>query len=118
MTVQAFHSSRKPFYIDENTLLVKFPTASHMNTSHAEWFNKDGIPFIHTVRGYYKEDYIMLYTNDFDIPNVSVQLLVYLFEYFPKINWIGLGCHKSTPGEIWKPKLAVYRQTITDDSTK
>lgn len=53
MTEQEFHAIRKPLYLDSETLLVKFPTSKHMNTSHAQWFSEIGYPFVHTVRGYY-----------------------------------------------------------------
>lgn len=39
MTEQQFHTIRKPLYLDPETLLVKFPTSKHMNSSHAEWFS-------------------------------------------------------------------------------
>lgn len=111
MTLEEFHKDRKPLYIHPETLLVKFPSAKHMNSSHAEWFNDEGIPFIHTIRGYYsdKDGYVMLYSNDFEIPDVVVKFLCYIFEYFPKITWIGLGCNKGKVGEIWEPKLKVFR---------
>lgn len=113
MTAQEFHAIRKPLYLDSESLLVRFPTAKHMNSSHAEWFQDSGIPFIHTVRGYYykseEEEYVMLYWNDFEIPNLNVAILTYIFEYFPNIQWIGLGCHKGVEGDIWKPKLIIKR---------
>ena len=69
MTESDFHKLRKPFYLDDNTLLIKFPTSKHMNTSHAEWFSQEGISYLYTIRGYYIENsYVMLYTNDFEIP--------------------------------------------------
>lgn len=36
MTEQEFHNIRKPFYLDSETLLIKFPTSKHMNVSHAQ----------------------------------------------------------------------------------
>ena len=36
-----FHKLRKPFYLDNDTLLVRTPSAKHMNTSHAEWFSSE-----------------------------------------------------------------------------
>lgn len=36
MTLEEFHKNRKPLYIHPETLLVKFPSAKHMNSSHAE----------------------------------------------------------------------------------
>lgn len=110
MTVAEFHKKRKPFYLEGDTLLVKFPTTKHMDCSHAQWFSEIGCPFVHVVRGYYIEDeYIMLYWNDFEIPNVNACIFSYLFDFFPTIKWIGLGCHKGTLGEMWKPKLKVVR---------
>lgn len=44
MSELEFHKTRKPLYLDDNTLLVKFPTSKHMNASHAEWFSQEGIP--------------------------------------------------------------------------
>lgn len=122
MTVEEFHKKRQPFYIDDNTLLVKFPTAKHMDSGHAEWFSKDGIPYLHTVRGYYMpgseehDEFIMLYSNDFEIPNMICNIFIYLFEYFPKIKWIGVGCNKGKPGEIWTPKLQIFRDGTTKKS--
>lgn len=113
MTEKEFHEIRKPFYLDLDTLLVKFPSAKYLNTSHAVWFNELGIQFLHTVRGYYmkteEDEYIMLYWNDFEIPNITSAIFTYLFEYFPDIKWIGMGCHKGKIGEIWKPKLIITR---------
>ena len=114
MTGQEFRNYRKPFYIDPDTSLIKFPTSKHMNASCAVWFHDIGLPFTHTVRGYYWKDesdeFIMLYWNDFETPNITITMLVYIFEYFPMLKWIGLGCHKGQPGEIWKPKLKITRE--------
>lgn len=113
MTEQEFHNIRKPFYLDVETLLVKFPTSKHMNVSHAQWFSEIGYPYVHTVRGYYmkteSDEYIMLYWNDYEVPNVNASLFSYLFDYFPTIKWIGLGCNKGTVGEIWEPKYKIIR---------
>lgn len=113
MTEREFHLNRKPFYIDTDTLLVKFPTQKHMDVSHAKWLSEIGYPFSHTIRGYYmktdNDEYLMLYWNDYEIPNVVAALFTYLFEYFPTVKWIGLGCHKGKVGEIWKPKLIITK---------
>ena len=116
MTVQEFHEIRKPFYIDPDSLLVIYPTQKHMDNSHAEWFTDIKYPFVHTIRGYYwkhnEEEFLMIYINDFGIPNMSVHMFMYLFEYFPNIQWIGIGCHIGQPGEIWKPKIKIYREKV------
>ena len=109
--LEEFHQLRKPLFVHPETLLIKFPGAKHLNSSCAEWFSNEGIPYLHTIRGYYNErdKYLMLYANDFEIPDVVVKFLNYIFEYFPTIEWIGLGCNKGEIGEIWPPKLKVLR---------
>ena len=113
MTEQEFHTIRKPFYLDVETLLVKFPTSKHMNVSHAQWFSDIGYPYIHTVRGYYmkteEDEYVMMYWNDYEVPNINASLYSYIFDYFPGIKWIGLGCNKGKVGEIWEPKYKITR---------
>ena len=109
--LEEFHQLRKPLFVHPETLLIKFPGAKHLNSSCAEWFSNEGIPYLHTIRGYYNErdKYLMLYANDFEIPDVVVKFLNYVFEYFPTIEWIGLSCNKGEIGEIWPPKLKVLR---------
>lgn len=112
--LEKFLNNRKPFYIDSETCLVKFPAQKHMNVSHAKWFNEMGIVYLHTLRGYYmniegQDPYIMIYSNDFDIPNLVTNLFSYLFEYFPEITWIGVGCIKGEVGDVWKPRLKITK---------
>ena len=113
MTLEEFNFIRKPFYIEPDSMLVRFPTQKHMNCSHADWFNDVGYVWLHTIRGYYlhteEDEFIMIYWNDFEIPNVNASFFVFLFEYFPNIKWIGLGCNKGEIGEIWEPKLKITR---------
>lgn len=113
MTEKEFCEIRKPFYLDIDTLIVRFPESKYMNENHAKWFSDRGIPFVHTVRGYLLEtaesSFIMLYWNDFEIPNINASLFSYLFQYFPNIDWIGLGCIQGKIGEIWKPRFKVKK---------
>ena len=110
MTEEEFLTLRKPFYLSDDTLLVRTPTSKHMNATHAQWFHDVGIPYVQTIRGYYiQNSHITLYINDFEIPSVSPHVLIYLFEYFPDIKYIGLGCNKGKVGEIWRSKLQVYK---------
>ena len=116
MTEQEFNEKRTPIYLDIDTLIIKTANNKYSNTSHAKWFSDMGIPFVHTVRGYYMEEedekYLMLYWNDFEVPNINVSLFSYLFEYFPEMKWIGLGCNIGKVGEVWKPKYKIYRGEI------
>lgn len=113
MTEQEFHQARTLLYIDTDTLNIKVAKGQYANCSHAEWFNKIDYPFVHTVRGYYMktedDEYIMLYWNDFEVPNINASLIPYIFSYFPTLKWIGLGCHIGKVGEIWKPKYKITR---------
>lgn len=111
--ISEFHKLRKPFYIDPQTGLVKFPTTKYMDKSHSEWFTEMGLPWSNIVRGYYLEDVeepnIVIYANSYNIPDTYIGLIVYLFEHFPKIKWIGLGCFRGEPNTFWEPQLKVYR---------
>ncbi len=114
MNLNEFRTLRKPFYIHPETLLIKFPRQKHLDSSCAEWFSDENIPFLHTIRGYYNEEdnYVMLYTNDFETPDISIKFLTYIFEYFPNIDWIGIGCIKGKEGEIWSPKMKIQRTNV------
>lgn len=113
MTIEEFHTKRKPFYIEGDSLLIQYPSNKHMNASHADWFTDYKWSWCHAIRGYIweseEETFAMIYWNDFEIPNVSCVVINYIFEMLPNVKWIGLGCHKGQPGEIWEPKLKVYR---------
>lgn len=115
--LEEFHSKRLPFYIHPETLLIRLPAVKYRDKNHVEWFNSEGITYLHTIRGYYypEDNYVMLYTNDFEIPDMVIKVLPYIFEYF-NCNWIGLGCNKGKVGEIWKPKLKVYRNEIDSEN--
>jgi hypothetical protein len=56
-----------------------------------------------------EDEYIMIYWNDFEVPNINASLFSYLFEFFPTIKWVGLGCNKGEIGQVWKPKFKITR---------
>ena len=108
--VEKFLSERTPIYIDNETALaVLVNTTKLKDTTWAEIFFNLHYPWINTARGYLMDDHLILYVNDYEIPNVNVVLMQYLFTYFPDIKWIGLGCIKGEEGEEWKPRLVVRR---------
>lgn len=113
MTVEEFHKARTPFFIDSDNLIVQFPTSKHRDSSHAEWFTQLNYPWCHAIRGYHWKDdndeFLMIYWNNFEVPNITMLVVPYLFEYFPDVKWIGFGCHVGEPGEIWKPQFVVKR---------
>ena len=113
MTLEEFLEIRRPFYLDTQTLSIYFSDSRHSNTSIAIWLNDIHYQYLHTIRGYYfskdDQEFLMIYVNDFAIPNMSLNMISYLFSYFPTIQWIGVGAIEGTPGEIWKPKLKIFR---------
>ena len=106
-----FHNKRMMFYIDDASIIKFCTNAKYKDSTHAKWFSDMNIPYLHTVRGYYVEgeDHITIYVNDFEIPDLNIKMCGYLFEYFPEIKWIGIGCHKDIVGSVWEPKLKVYK---------
>lgn len=108
--VKEFLQQRTPLYIDNETAQAVIVNTSQLkDCTFAEIFSYLHYPWLFTTRGYLKNDHIILYVNDYDIPNVNVSLLQYLFTYFPQVNYIGLGVIKGEPGEWWKPRLVVRR---------
>lgn len=115
MTEEEFHSIRKPFYIDPQTGLVKFPAAKYMNKSHSEWFTDLGYQWCSIVRGYFwetddhEDDHLVIYADNYNVPGTNINILVYLFAHFPTVKWIGLGCYIGKQGEKWEPQFKMYR---------
>ena len=108
-----FLKERNPFYVDSDTLTIKLPLGKDRDMDFAHILGNYSTPWLFTMRGYYKEDYAMLYINDYEIPNCNLSLIQYLFAYFPTIKWIGLGCIKGEPGEYWKPRYIIHRDDPT-----
>ena len=105
-----FLSERTPLYIDNETAQAVIVNNSTLkDATFAEIFSHLHYPWLFTTRGYIKDNHIILYVNDYDIPNINISLLQYLFTYFPSIDLVGLGCIKGNPGEWWKPRLVVRR---------
>lgn len=114
MTENEFLEKRTPIYIDNETALsVLVNNTDLKNKTFSEIFFKLHYPWLNTTRGYILNNHMMLYVNDYEIPNVNVVLFQYLFTYLPDIEWIGLGCIKGEKGELWKPRL-VIRKDNTD----
>ena len=114
---ELFHRSRKMFYLNDYGV-IKFIPSSNKKETHAKWFSDHDIPFLGTMRGYYKEgdkdkkeeSFIMIYINDFEVPSqMATGVLNYLFEYFPAISFIGLGVIRGERGDLWKPRLVIHR---------
>ena len=106
---QEFLEGRIPFYLDDNSSIV-VPTAGYRTLKHVELCDKYHYSWHSNVRGYVKPDeYAMMYIADYEIPNVTAWLIQYVFNKFPDIKWIGLGCNKGKIGEYWRPRMVVVR---------
>lgn len=108
---QEAFNKRIPFYLDESNNL-KVANNKYSTYTHVKWFAEIGVPYLFTIRGYYYPDikYVSVYWNDFEIPNMTLPYLTYLFEHFSEAECIGIGCNKGKVGEIWEPKLKVYNK--------
>lgn len=111
-----FLVTRKMFYIDMDRGVVRFPDGRHSAMSSAEWLTDYNIPWANLIRGYFYESdgkkFVMLYTNNFEIPCCNVSILIYLFHHFKEIEWLGLGAIKGEPGDLWEPQLKIYNNYV------
>lgn len=110
MTVEEFLQKRTPIYINPQTgILTVVNSASIRDLDFARIFFDLKIHWLNATRGYVMDKHAILYVNDYEIPAFAIDCIVYIFNYLPDIEWIGLGCNKGKPGEIWKPKLVIRR---------
>lgn len=112
MTKEEFLKERRPFLIDDHLKVIMARTMNNNNTT-GTWTTNQGYSYINVVRGFeWNKDgkhFIHIYWNDYSVPSVTTLLIVYLFEYFKDIQYIGLGCNIGKEGEIWEPKYKIYK---------
>lgn len=106
--INKFLQKRTPLYIDDRAR-IKVINGKTSNSPLIDTLQEAGYSWIGTTRGYFMDNFVMLYVNDFQVPNCNVILIQAIFAYFPTIEWVGLGCLVGTPGEIWKPRLKIYK---------
>ena len=104
-----FLEKRTPVFLDPEKYIIRPISGKFSNSSWDEIFYQMGYGWLGITRGYILDDHMVLYYNDFEIPNVNTCILTYIFTYFKDIKWIGLGCNKGKPGEIWEPRIKVFR---------
>ena len=110
MTEQEFLTKREPFWFVDDDLKINRPIASDKTKLHIVLTQKYGYNWLLAVRGYWwPNSHVMLYTGDYETPNLTLLVAQYVFSYFPDAKWIGLGCIKGKPGEIWEPKVIIPR---------
>ena len=110
MTEQEFLEKRTPIWLEGEDLHVSTPSNMDRMNIHAMLTKKYGYNFMFCIRGYYwPGSHVQLYIADYECPNCTLLVTTYLFQYFPDIKYIGFGCNKGKPGEIWPAKIVVAR---------
>ena len=118
MTEEEFLEKRVPFWLEGDNLNVTIPSNIDKKDVHSHLCKKYGYEWIHALRGYWwPESHVMIYTGDYETPNMTVLVIQYLFNYFKDIKYVGVGCNKGKPGELWTPKIIIPRDIslIKDD---
>ena len=110
MTEKEFLEKRVPIWLEGDDLHISMPTGSDRNDMHAFLSKKYGYAWMWAIRGYYwPGSHVQLYMSDYETPNCTTLVAGYIFNYFPDIKYIGFGCNKGKPGELWEPKIIVVR---------
>lgn len=110
MTEKEFLEKRTPIWLEGEDLHVSTPGASDRNDMHTFLSKKYGYNWLFAIRGYYwPGSHVMLYIGDYECPNCTTLVAPYLFYYFPDIKYVGFGCNKGNPGEIWPAKILIVR---------
>ncbi len=118
MTEKEFLEKRIPIWLEGDDLHISTPSGMDKNNMHAMLTKKYGYNWIYSIRGYYwPGSHVQLYISDYECPNCTTLVTSYIFSYFPDIKYIGFGCNKGKPGEIWPPKIIIIRDMnmIKDD---
>ena len=110
MTEKEFLEKRTHIWLEGDDLHISTPSNMDKNDMHAFLSKKYGYNWMFAIRGYYwPGSHVMLYIGDYECPNCTTLVAPYIFNYFQDINYIGFGCDKGKPGEIWTPKILVAR---------
>lgn len=110
MTEKEFLEKRVPFWLENEELRITIPSSSDRNDVHSHLCKKFGYNYMFAIRGYWwPNNHVQLYSANYNIPNMTIYVLSYIFEYFKDIKYIGLGCIIGKPGEIWDSQLIIPR---------
>ena len=118
MTEKEFLEKRIPIWLEGEDLHISRPSSTDGNDMHAFLCKKYGYNWLFALRGYYwPGSHVQIYIGDYECPNCTTLVAPYIFSYFPDIKYIGFGCNKDKPGEIWQPKIIIIREMnmIKDD---
>jgi hypothetical protein len=110
MTEKEFLEKRTPIWLEGDDLHISTPSNMDKNDMHVFLAKKYGYNWMFAIRGYYMPgSHVMLYIGDYECPNCTTLVAPYLFSYFPDIKYVGFGCNKGNPGEIWPAKILIVR---------
>ena len=110
MTEKEFLEKRTPIWLEGDDLHISTPSNMDKNDMHVFLAKKYGYNWLFAIRGYYwPGSHVMLYIGDYECPNCTTLVASYLFSYFPDIKYVGFGCNKGNPGEIWPAKILIVR---------
>jgi hypothetical protein len=97
----------KPFYLDEN-LILKFPKREIYHTQpHEVWFKDEDIPLLGVIRGYFFDDHILVFVNDYNIPPLHPTIIMDWFNSYSSLNYVKLGANLVNGEYI--AKLVMFR---------
>ena len=110
MTEEEFLKGRMPYWLEGEELRIIMPSNTDKTDVHSHLSKKYGYSWIYALRGYWwPHSHAMIYTGDYETPNMTIGVVKYLLNYFDDINWLGIGCDKGKPGEFWLPKVIIPR---------
>ena len=110
MTEKEFLEKRIPIWLEGEDLHISRPSSNDANDMHTFLCKKYGYNWIYAIRGYYwPGSHVQLYLGDYETVNCTILVTSYIFNFFKDIKYIGIGCDKGKPGEIWPPKICIIR---------
>ena len=113
-----FLEERTPLYLIGDNMNITLVTGKDKDDIHSHLCKQYGINWMRTIRGYWiPNKLVCIYIGDYEIPNISIEIIQYIFNFFKDINYLGIGCNKGEVGEIWEPKICIARDVsfLKDD---
>jgi hypothetical protein len=97
----------KPFYLDNNLNIVFPKREIYANQTLELWFRDEGIPSVGVIKGYFHDDHISVFVNDFEIPPLHPSAIMDWFNTYKNLAYVEIGANRVQTSYI--PKLVVFR---------
>jgi hypothetical protein len=97
----------RAFYINENFNIVFPKREIYYSQPHEVWFKDEGIPTIGVIKGYFHDDHVSVFVNDFDIPPLHPAVIMDWFNTYKTLNYVELGANRIAGNYV--PKLVMFR---------